>query len=193
MNKNRLLMVALLLLIPTLGLPQAEKKTQTADITSHIMKFNWTSNVYVFTGSYAGDPNGDTTAILHGDYDATVNAPKMTFTLPPKGQKVGTLTATGPVRFEIITPPDAQGLRTKVVATAADSAIYSEADRTLKLKGNADATITRLPETPDAQSAHFTGDEIDANLKDSEMTVTQAHLTVTGPLSTVQTKPETKP
>jgi lipopolysaccharide export system protein LptA len=193
MKTNRLLIVALLLLIPTLGLPQAEQKTQTADIKAHLSTFNWKSNVYVFSGAYTGDPSGNTIAILHGDYDATVYAPKMTFTLPPKGQKVGTLTATGPVRFEILTPPDQQGLRTKIVATATDSATYSEVTQKLMLKGNADATITRLPESPDTPNAHITGDEIDANLQTGDMTVTTANMTVSGPLSAVQTKPEAKP
>jgi lipopolysaccharide export system protein LptA len=162
------------LFVPGRGLAQVEKKTQSVDLTADLGTFNWATNIHEFSGHVH--------AVLTGAYAATVDAPKMTFKLTPKGNQVDDLVAYGPVRFVIITQPNASGVQYKVVATATDRATYSESNQTLVLKGNADATITSLPESPDAQTAHFTGDEIDADLANSLMTVTQAHMQVSSPL-----------
>ena len=166
--------MVLILLVPGLVLAQAQKRTQSADITADVMTFNWTSNAFEFTGNAH--------AVLKGAYEAVVTAPKMAVKLTAKSDKVDSLVASGPVRFELVSEPDEQGVRHKVVATAQDRAEYSEVNQKLVLRGNAEATITALPEAPDAQRAHFTGDVMEANLATSQLTVTKAHMQVTSPL-----------
>lgn len=165
---------ALVLLVPGLVLAQAQKRTQSADITAETATYNWSKNTFDFSGNAH--------AVLKGTYDAVVKAPKMLVKLTAKGDQVESLTANGPVRFELISEPDEQGARHKVIATAQERAEYSEVSQKLVLRGNAEATITPLPETADGQRAHFTGEVMEANLATSELTVTKAHMQVTSPL-----------
>ncbi len=161
-------------LIPMHVWAQAGKQTQTADITSQTMSFNWNTNTFEFTGNAK--------VIMAGLYDATVTGPKMVVQLTSKGDRVKQLVTHGPVRFELVSKPDANGVRRRVIATAKDRAEYSEITQKIVLRGNAEATIVTLPETPESQRAHFTGDVMEADLGTGLLTFTQARMQVTSPL-----------
>lgn len=167
--------IALLLLAPGLVLAEAERRTQSVDITADTGVYTWTTNTFEFTGKAHAE--------LTGTYEATIDAPKMVFKLTKQGDKVDSLVANGPATFVLI-QTDSTGAKRKVTATAQERAEYSEVSQKLVLRGKAEATIVSLPETADAQRAHFTGEVMEANLLTSQLTVTKAHMQVTSPLPT---------
>ncbi|HEY3397779.1 MAG TPA: LptA/OstA family protein [Armatimonadota bacterium] len=164
-----------LLLIAGAAAAQTEIKTQTADLRSDSMSFNWTTNEMVFIGNASVN-------IANGHH-ATLTAPKLTVKLSDKGDRVIKLVAAGPVRMEIIGAADPQGVKARIVATAADRAEYSETTQKIVLYGDAQADYVSLPEGPDSRRAHFTGDIMEADLNTSLLTVTKAHLQVSSPLA----------
>jgi len=153
------------------GLAQQVKKTRSAEIRAATMTYDWGVNTFEFAG--------DCHLQISGAYEATMTGPKMVARLNKKGDRVEHLTAAGPVHFEVVTQKDANGVRRKIVASSQGEATYEEATQTVALQGGAIADVTTLPATPDAESAHFEGDRIVADLKANTMKVDKPHMTVT--------------
>jgi len=166
MNKRFIwiILAALGLLAATVAFSQQVKRTRTAEIKAGLMEFDWGTNVFEFTGNCI--------LTIGAGYNATMTAPKMT------AATVKSLTATGPVHFTIITAPDGQGRKRKIVASARDKATYAEDTQVVKLVGEATADMTPVDAPEDVEAVHFTGETITANLKTSRLSVDNANLTV---------------
>lgn len=181
-----LLVLAALLLAGAVALAQTAAKTQSADIEGATGTFNWVTGEFTLTG--------EVKVQIQGANQATMTAPKMAGKITQTGTKLMNLSAYGPVRVEIITRPDPQGNRGRINATATDKAVYSEATQKIVLYGGAVADYVSLPEGPDSRRAHFTGEEIEADLNTDLLTVTKARVTVQAPLKPPEapaTAPET--
>ncbi len=155
-----------------LGLAQSAKSTRTADVSADDMVWRYQKNEFDFTGNCSLQ--------IHSNSSATMVAPKMTMNLTADGKQVKLLRATGPLETTIITAPDVNGVKRKIVAHCSKYATYGEADETIELVGDAVADLYTLPESPDAQSAHFTGDTIHVNLKAGEVSARKAKVHVEG-------------
>ncbi len=155
-----------------LGLAQAGKSTRTADVLADDMVWRYQKNEFEFTGNCSLQ--------IHSNSSATMTAPKMTMNLSADGRQVKLLRATGPLQTTIITAPDAQGVKRKIVAHCTQYATYGEENESIELVGNAVADLYTLPESPDAQSAHFTGEVIRVSLKAGEVSARKAKVHVEG-------------
>jgi hypothetical protein len=155
-----------------LAFAQATKHTRSADVAADDMVWRYQKNEFDFSGNCSLQ--------IHSMSSATMTAPKMTMHLSADGRAVKFLKATGPVDATVITAPDADGVRRKIVAHCSQYATYAEENQTIELVGNAVADLITLPESPDAQSAHFTGEVIRVSLKAGELTARKARLHVEG-------------
>ena len=163
-----------LLLVSCLAFAQDSRKTQSAEIRGDSSVFNWIKNELVLTGNVSvqvTSPNA-----------TTFTAPKMTAKFSKAMDQILTLVATGPVRVEITTAPDADGVRSRITATGNDKAEYSETTQKIKLLGDAVADYVSLPEGPESRRMHFTGEEIEADLNTSLLTVRKPHISFSTPL-----------
>lgn len=168
----RIALLALAVLVAATAFCQQVKRTRTATITAKTMELDWDSNQVDFSGNCK--------LTIGGDYNATMVAPSMSASFASKPATVKSLVARGPVSFTIITRPDKEGHKRKIVASARDQATYSEDTQTVKLVGQAVADMTPLEGGDAVETVHFTGQTITANLKTNRLTVDDANLTVTG-------------
>jgi len=168
------LVFSCLLLLPGLCFAQTSAQSQTAEIQGDTGIFNWVTGEFSLTGNVKVQ--------IRGANEASMTAPKMTGKITQSGTKLMSLTAYGPVRMEIITRPDEQGNPGRITATANDKAVYAENTQKIVLHGGAVADYLSLPEGPQSRRAHFTGDEIEADLRTDTLAVTKAHITVQSPL-----------
>lgn len=159
------------------GMAQQVKKAQNAVITAQTMEYDWAANTVDFAGG--------TKLVLTGEYDATMLAPSMGVKLSPKADRVLSVVARGPVSFSLVTKPDNNGQRRKIVATAKQQATYTDETQIILLTGGATADLLPVEDAaPDggglarAETIHFTGQTITANLKTNKLTVDDANLTV---------------
>jgi hypothetical protein len=166
------------LFVCVLCFAQAAKHTRTADVSADDMTWRYQKNEFEFTG------NCDLT--ITGPSSATMTSPKMTMTLTSKGDQIKLLHADGPLQTTIITSPDANGVKHKIVARCSQYATYGEENETIQLVGNAVADLYTLPESPDAQTAHFSGETIRVSLKAGEVSAHKAKVHVEG----IYTAPE---
>ena len=155
-----------------------QKTTRTATVVGDKMTLDLKTSQFVFTGHCK--------LSITGPYEATMTSAKMTFKLSSGGDDIEHLATHGPTDFSLVTSPQGEEKRYKVAATATQGATYSERDQQIVLQGNAEADIVSLPEGPQSQHAHFTGQTITADLKTSVIEVSQAHLKVETPLETEQ-------
>ena len=184
-KKRPLLTLALvltgLLVICGVSPAQNSKKTQSAEIKGDSMTFNWVSNEVVMTGNAMVQ--------IEGTNPTTMTAPKMTAKLSKAGDTILTLIAYGQIHLDLTTQPDSDGVRAKITATCNDKAEYSETTQKIMLYGGAVADYLSLPEGPDSRRAHFTGDQMEADLSTSTLTVTRAHISVNAPLKQPEATP----
>ena len=163
-----------LLLVSCLAFAQNSKKTQSAVIEGEVSVFHWSTNELALTGNVSVQVTSANAT--------TMTAPKMTAKFSKGMDLILSLVASGPVHVEIITAPDADGVRNRITATCNDKAEYSETTQKIMLFGGAVADYVSLPEGPESRRAHFTGEAIEADLNTSMLTVTKAHITVQSPL-----------
>ena len=168
----RVILLVLAVLVATVAFCQQVRKTRTAVIAAKTMELDWANNVVDFTGNCK--------LTVGGGYDATMTAPSMTASFTTKPVTVKSLVAKGPVNFTVITEPDSQGHKRKIVASAQNQATYAEATQTIKLMGSAVADVIPLDSGDPVETVHFTGETITANLKTNRLTVDDANLTVKG-------------
>lgn len=165
-----LLLAGLGLLAATVAFSQQVKRTRTAEIKADLLEFDWNANVFEFSGNCK--------LTIGAGYNATMTAPRMTTEIATAPPTVKSLVAQGPVNFVIVTAPDSQGRKRKIVASAQQKATYAEDTQTVKLVGQAQADMTPLEASDEVEAVHFTGETITANLKTSRLTVDNANLTV---------------
>ncbi len=156
----------------------AQMTTRTADLQGDDMTLYLKTNQFVFTGHCK--------LIITGPYQATMTSAKMTFKLSSGADDIEHLATHGPTDFSVVTQPDEEGNRYKITATSRQGATYSGKQQKVVLSGGASADIVTLPEAPDSQRAHITGDTITADLKTSVISVNKAHLQVETPLESEQ-------
>ncbi len=170
-----LITVALVtVLVATLSGQAARMTTRTADLQGDDMTLYLKTNQFVFTGHCK--------LIITGPYQATMTSAKMTFKLSSGADDIEQLATHGPTDFSVVTQPDEEGNRYQITATSRQGATYSGKQQKVVLSGGATADIVTLPEGPDSQRAHITGETITADLKTSVISVNKAHLRVETPL-----------
>jgi len=169
-KKLTLLLSVLIVLSCTWALSQQVKRTRNATVGAPKMEIDWDTGVIEFSGGVK--------LTVGGDYEGTMTAPSMNVQLTAKHDKIKLLVAKGPVHFTILTRPDAKGARRKIVASAQQEATYSEETQLVKLTGGAKADMSTVGSQDAAESAHFTGQTITANLKTNRLIVDDANLTV---------------
>ncbi len=165
-----------LLAVSCFALAQNSKKTQSAEIKGDSLVFNWVSNEVVLTGNASVQIASANPTIM--------TAPKMTAKLSKAADQIVNLVAYGQIHLKITTAPDPDGVRGRITATCNDKAEYSETTQKILLYGGAVADYVSLPEGPESRRAHFTGDQMEADLNTSTLTVTKAHISVNAPLKT---------
>jgi hypothetical protein len=162
-------------LLCAVAVGQQVKKTKTAEIRAETMLYHWDTGTFEFVSNCH--------LVIKGAYNADMTAPKMTAKLSKKGDKVESLTAQGPVHFEVLTQPDASKVCHKIVASSQGSATYTENTQTVVMNDGAVADVASVKEDgtaiKDAESAHFEGDRITADLAKNTINVDKAHLKVT--------------
>jgi lipopolysaccharide export system protein LptA len=151
---------------------QAQKRTRTAEVSADDMVFKWETNQFEFTGNCVLE--------VSGPNQATIAAPRMSVQLTADGRSIKFLKATGPLRTTVVTAPDSQGVKRRIVATAAQYATYVEADQVVEMVGDAQADIITLPEKPDSPKAHFSGDVLRLSLKSGELSAKRVRIRMEG-------------
>ena len=170
-------LIGALTVVAAAGVAQQVKRAQNAVVTAQTMEYDWGVNTVEFSGG--------TKLVLSGEHDATMTAPSMGIKLSPKADRVLSVLAKGPVNFSLLTSPDENGTRRKIVAMAQQQATYSDETQIVKLTGGATADLLPVEGAAPAgeglaraEVIHFTGQTITANLKTNKLTVDDANLTV---------------
>ena len=153
-----------------------QRGTQTTQIDYANVTFHWDTNVLEFVGS-SGRPCKLT---VTGPHQATMTASKMSAKLTSGGNRIEWLKTTGPTHLTVITKPDEEGQRLKIVATGSQGATYSELTQIVELTGGATADLISLPEG--RGEAHLAAEALDVNLKTKTITAAKGHLKVITPL-----------
>ncbi len=151
---------------------QQVTKTNTAEVSADNLVVDWDSGRLEFSGHCK--------VIINAGHQAEMTATKMVVQLNDQANRIDSLIAYGPVNFNVITEPNSQGLRRKIVASAQSQATYSEATQVVALSGGAQADMSTLGIS--GATAHFTGQTITANLKTSKLSVDDANLMVKTPV-----------
>lgn len=154
----------------TAAVAQQVKRVQNATITAQAMEFDWGANTIVFTGNVK--------LVMTGTHNATMTAPRMSVKLSSKAERVVSVVTDGPANFSIVTAPDSEGVRRKIIATASQKVTYSADSGLVTLTGGATADLLPVDAAPETEAIHFTGETITANLKTNKLTVDNANLTV---------------
>jgi hypothetical protein len=133
---------------------------QQAVIDSDRYKYNWKDNTFEFLGNCKVEIKGPDRAVM--------NSPKMVGKAG-KGNQISQITATGPVRFDITTAKDEEGVQRIIRAACAGSATYRGGDRIVTLSGGAEAGMTTVPEDPNIQPGKLTAGTLTINLDTFEI------------------------
>lgn len=175
--KSRLLVAAVLVavVIAAAVATAAEKKTDQADIRADKMVYRWDTNTWEFTGNVRVEIKGPDKALL--------TAPKMTGKLAQKATQITEIKAVGPVRFEVTTQKDADGIQRRIVATGTGDAVYTGTTRVIALTGGAQAEMTTLPPEPDVQPTRFQAEQLTINLKSFTVEGENVHIEAEVPAS----------
>ncbi len=171
--RNRWLIVAIVVGVSALGVAVAQqqvKRTETGTIKADLIEYDFSNNDCTATGNV--------TVSIDGRHQAKMFAPVMFVDLNQDRNRILSLVATGPVRFEVLIAPDSDGLRRKILASCGTRAAYDATAQTILMSGGAKADMTTLP-AGNAEAAHFTGDSITVNLRTSMLSIKQAEITVT--------------
>ncbi len=149
---------------------QQVRRTETGTVTADLIEYDFGTNDFTATG------NAHVTIL--GRHNAQIRAPKLTMDLSDQLDRILRLEAAGPVRFEVVTAPDDEGLRRQIEASATQSAVYVDETQTVTLTGDAVADVRTLPEG-EVEAARFEGQSIVVNLAKSTLSVRQAKIEVT--------------
>ncbi len=157
----------------------AEKKAREATINSDTMVYNWKKDTFEFTGNCRAE--------LKGDDQASMSGAKITGKFTKGGSSVSEIIAYGPVRFDITTQPDDEGVSRHITAQCKGNGTFSAATKTIRLTGGAEAIMTTVPMDPNIEPAKFSGAEVIINLATYDLTVQGGvHLQVQLPAESVE-------
>ncbi len=149
---------------------QQTKRIETGRVTADLIEYDF--------GKHAFTATGNTHVTIVGDHHAEVRAPALSMNVSEDMDQILVIEAQGPVNFEVVTAPDEDGTKRRIVASATRSATYRQAEQTVVLSGDACADVTTLPEGS-ADAAHFEGESIVVDLEGSTLSVRQATIEVT--------------
>ncbi len=172
-------LLGLLLALAVVGLTE-ELRTRTVQIYYDNLTLHWDTNVIEFAGS-SGQPCKLTMTAPH---QATMTAPKMSGKLSSGGQDIEWLETMGTTHLTVLTSPDEEGQRFKIVATGSQGAKYFRASQTVELAGGAKADLISLP--AGRGEAHITAEALQVDLKTNTITATKGHLKIITPLEDEQ-------
>ena len=165
-----LLIAALAALLAAGATGQQTRTTETGKVTADLIEYDF--------GRHAFTATGNTHVTIDGRHQAEIRAPSLSMDLSQNMDQIRLIEARGPVRFEVLTAPDENGIRRRIDASANQSATYRQADETVVLAGNARANVTSVP-ADGADAAQFSGESIVVNLATSTLSVRQATIEVT--------------
>ena len=163
-------LVAAAMLVGGVVVAQQSRKTATAEFGGEL--FEWAMDTNLFTLS------GGAWLNVKADQVAKMTASAMTIKLNEKLNLVESLTATGPVKIDMLTAKGEKGVQRKIIASCAEKGTYQEAEQLIEMIGDVEADVTTLP-AGNVEAAHLCGDKISFDLKTNKVTVTQAKMTVT--------------
>lgn len=176
MNKGgTIALLAVTLAICTVVVAQQSRKTATAEFGSEDFSWAWDTNVFELAGGAWLN--------VKAEHVAKMTATAMTVQADDKLRQIELLTATGPVKIDVLTAKDEKGLQRKIVASCSEKATYQEAKQLIEMIGNVEADVTTLP-AGNVEAAHLCGDKITFDLKANKVTVTQAKMTITTEIDT---------
>jgi len=157
--------VALACLVLTMAAFSAsEKKTQNANIScEENFTYNWKTGLIVFRGDCRLEVKGPEKAIL--------TTQRLSAKFGQGNNRVDSVTAQGPVHFDVTTEPDAEGVRRHITADCRGEATFDGKARVVKLTGGAEAVMMPVPAPPGTQPAKLSGPVIEINLATSEMNI----------------------
>ncbi len=175
--RNGWLIIAIVAGVSALGVAMAQqvKRTETGAVTADLIEYDFANNDFKATGNVIVN--------IDGTHQGKMFAPALSMDLNQDLDRIVSLVATGPVKFEVLTAPDTNGLRRKIVASCGKRATYDANTQTIVMTGGAKADVSTLP-AGNAEAAHFTGDSITVNLLTSTLSVKQAEITVTTEVET---------
>ncbi len=163
-------MIALAAMLLAVAAAQQTRRTETGTVTAAEFEWDFANNKFLATG--------DVVVNIAGRHQAQLRAPQVSLDMNDTMNRIVRAVASGPVRLELLTAPDANGLRRKIIATCGGRATYEAGSDTVTMSGGAQADVTTLPEGK-VEAAHLKGDSITVNLRDSKMSVKQATISVT--------------
>ncbi len=158
------------MLVAVAGGQQQTRRTETGKVTADLIEYDF--------GRHAFTATGNTQVTIKGAHESEIRAPGLSMELSEDMDQILTIEAEGPVNFEVLTAPDENGTRRRVVARASNSAVYRQADETIALTGDARADVTTVPDRG-VDAAHFAGESIVVNLRESTLSVRKATIEVT--------------
>jgi len=174
------LLLCLLLAMAAVAADRVQKSAQSADVFSDKFIYKWDKNLFEFTGNCRVE--------IKGPDSATMVAPKMTGKLAGNSNQITEITAIGPVKFDILTKKDEQGVQRMIKAGCAGEAVYTGGTKVVTLGGGAEAVMTTIPQDPDMQPAMFTGNKLVINLTDFTITGDNVHIEMQVPAEALEGK-----
>ncbi len=157
-------------LMAAAALGQQVRRTETGTVSADEIEYDFAN--HVFTAS------GNTQVTILGKHNAQMRAPALSVEVNQQLTRILVMEARGPVSFDIVTAPDAEGTRRRIRVSASRSATYRDAEQTVSLLGDAKADITTLPEGS-VEAAHLEGESVVIDLANSTLTLKQATVEVT--------------
>ncbi len=154
----------------TVAVAQQTKRTETGTVTAELIEYDFANNDLTATGNVSVN--------IEGRHVAKLRSPMLSVDMNDKMNRILKLVAGGPVNFDVLTAPDVNGLRRKIVASCSSRATYDAGSEMVTMSGNAEADVSTLPEG-NMEAAHFTGESITVNLRTSMLSVKQAEISVT--------------
>ena len=170
--RNGWLIVAIVAGVSALAVATAQqvKRTETGTVTAELIEYDF--------GNNDCKAIGNATISIDGRHQAKMFAPTLFVDLNQDLNRVLSLVAEGPVKFEVLTAANSAGLRRKILASCGARAAYDAVAQTIVMSGGAKVDVSTLP-VGSAEAAHFTGESITVNLRTSMLSIKQADLTVT--------------
>ena len=165
-----MLLLGALALAAAIAGGQQVRRTETGTVSADLIEYDFGANAFTATGN--------TRVTILGTHNAELRAPELTMDLSDQLNQILSVDATGPVYLEVLTAPDDEGLRRRIIARASAGAAYRQSTQTVVLSGQAVADVTTLPEG-NVEAAHFEGQSIVVDLAKSTLTAREATIEVT--------------
>ncbi len=150
---------------------QQTRKTRTGKVTFNELVWDFENNTIVITGQPAQ-------LCVEGLHDAELRAPRINVDADEQLTRIHGAVATGPVRLNMLTAPDTNGVRRRINATCQQKATYDQGSATVTMVGDVVADIVTLPESEE-EAAHLESQQITVDLRTSTLTASPGSFEVT--------------